>query len=85
MLQNNITEIFDSSRKKWKVVSGGPSLSDYGILSFSKLGVYIFGGFNTFHVQDIHRFYEGKNVEFHLDGFQSSGNRAICESEPSRS
>ena len=64
VLHNNVTEIFDSSKKKWKVVNGGPSISDYGILSFSKLGVYIFGGMNTFHLQDIHRFYEGERLNF---------------------
>ena len=42
------------------MVSGGPMTSDYGILSFSKLGVYIFGGFQPINMQDIYRFNEGK-------------------------
>ena len=62
--QNNMTEIFDSNKREWRVVTGGPMISDYGIISLSKLGVYIFGGINTFHLQDIHRFYEGKRLNF---------------------
>ena len=60
-VQNNITEIFDSKKKEWRVVPDGPMTSDYGILSFSKLGVYIFGGYHPINMQNIHRFNEGRN------------------------
>ena len=67
--QNNMTEIFDSNKREWRVVTGGPMISDYGIISLSKLGVYIFGGVHIFdgnptHMSSIYRFNEGKSLKF---------------------
>ena len=67
--QNNMTEIFDSNRREWRVVTGGPTISDYGIISLSKLGVYIFGGVHILqgystHMPNIYRFNEGKSLKF---------------------
>ena len=86
--QNNMTEIFDSNRREWRVVTGGPTISDYGIISLSKLGVYIFGGVHILqgyptHMSNIYRFNEGKSLKFTWISLLLVG--AVCESDQSQS